>query len=502
MYAWLARGVPGIAVLLLAAWAQAQSVDVISRELTVYTEVPGLDSVSLQISVLTDGPAVQSVSGQLTVLADDPMIDVVSRQVSVLVVDNRPPAADAGPDQTVNEAEPVALDGSASSDPEAAPLSFQWAQIGGPAVSLNLADPVRPTFIAPTVPVGGATLTFQLTVNDGQLTSEADAVNITVKNVNHAPVADAGTDQAVAEGALITLDGSGSFDPDADPLTFSWVQTAGPPVTLSDGGAKNPTFTAPWVGPGGATLTFELTVSDGIDEATAAVNVLVENVNHPPTANAGPDQTVNEGSPVTLDATASTDPDTDPLTYGWTQLSGTAVTLSDSASATPTFTAPFVSPGGQALLFQLKVDDGLGGVAFDEVTITVFNVNDPPACELAQARPGVLWPPNHKMVPVKIAGVTDPNNDSVTITVIDVTQDEPVNGLGDGDTSPDAVIQGSTILLRAERAGNGNGRVYRITFQADDGVAGICTGTVTVCVPHDRASGCVDDGQNYSSLQP
>lgn len=203
-----------------------------------------------------------------------------------------------------------------------------------------------------------------------------------------------------------------------------------------------------------------------------------------------------------MNGTAS-DPDNDTLNYAWTQLAGPAVTLSDPFSAATSFLAPLVLPAGEVLIFELIVGDGYGGVAFDDVTITVQNVNDPPACELARPSVAELWPPNHKMIPVTIVGVTDPNKDSVTITVIDVTQDEPVNGLGDGDTSPDAVVQGGTALLRAERAGAGNGRVYRITFQADDGVDGICTGTVTVCVPHDRkAHPCVDDGQFYSSLHP
>ncbi|MBI3990275.1 MAG: hypothetical protein HY347_11745 [candidate division NC10 bacterium] len=75
--------------------------------------------------------------------------------------------------------------------------------------------------------------------------------------------------------------------------------------------------------------------------------------------------------------------------------------------------------------------------------------------------------------------------------------------MGAGDTSPDAVLQGDQVLLRAERAGTGNGRVYQVTFTADDHISGSCTGTVTVCVPHDRRDPfCVDDGQLYNSLQP
>jgi hypothetical protein len=104
------------------------------------------------------------------------------------------------------------------------------------------------------------------------------------------------------------------------------------------------------------------------------------------------------------------------------------------------------------------------------------------------------------MQAISIVGVTDPEDDGVQITILDVTQDEPVEGLGDGDTSPDAVIQGNTVLIRAERAGDGNGRVYTIQFLADDGVGGVCTGSVKVCVPHSKKDECTDDGQSYSSL--
>jgi hypothetical protein len=107
------------------------------------------------------------------------------------------------------------------------------------------------------------------------------------------------------------------------------------------------------------------------------------------------------------------------------------------------------------------------------------------------------------MVPVGIVNVSDPNNDQVSISITGVTQDEPVNGLGDGDTSPDAVLQGDKALLRAERSGTGNGRVYRVSFTANDGYGGSCAGAVTVCVPHDRRPGtCVDDGQRYNATRP
>jgi hypothetical protein len=425
-------------------------------------------------------------------------------RVSVRNVNNLP-LAHAGPDQTVHEGDGVTLDGSSSSDSDSDPLSYQWVQVAGPAVSLSSTTAAQPTFTAPAVPRGGATLTFELTVDDGETASLPDAVNITVKDVNHVPVALAEANPSAArEGATVQLSGLNSFDEDSDTLTYSWTQLAGSFVTLSDPTSVTPFFTAPLVGPAGERLAFALTVSDGLASDTATVDVSVENMNHAPSADAGPDQTVDEGTQVTLDGRASGDPDSDPLTFTWTQISGPAVALSNPHSVTPTFTAPPQPSHAQATLrFQLKVEDGLGATATDEVIITVLDVDALPTCTLAQANPALLWPPNHKLVPVGIIGVADSDNDLVTITVTGVTQDEPVNGQGDGDTSPDAVVQGATVLLRAERAGTGNGRVYAVAFTADDGFGGSCTGSVTVCVPHNRQRGtCGDSGQQYDSLQP
>lgn len=415
-----------------------------------------------------------------------------------------PPIANAGPDQAVNETETAVLDGSSSSDPSGDALTYHWSQVAGVPVYLDLTDPVHPTILAPVVAAGGATLTFQLTVNDGHLTSKPDEVNINVKNVNHAPVPYAGDDQTVAENSPVRLDGSASYDPDGEALLYNWVQTAGPLTQLPDATAVSPSFTTPLVGPAGATLTFELTVSDGIDTSTDTVDVFVENVNHAPVANAGADQTKNEGTVVELSGSASSDPDQDALSFSWTQLSGSTVTLSDSSSTTPTFLAPLVAPGGETLVFELIVNDGLTESAPDQVIVTLLNVNDPPVCTLAQVTPNNLWPPNHKLASVRISGVADPNNDALRLVITQVTQDEPIEGLGDGDTSPDAVIQGSSALLRSERSGNGNGRVYQIHFTADDDQGGICSGSVQVTVPHSKnpEDSVIDDGQLYDSIQP
>ncbi|GMU84436.1 MAG: hypothetical protein AMXMBFR47_43060, partial [Planctomycetota bacterium] len=451
-----------------------------------------------ELTILTQ-PTTPPGRYALVVVAAGDVCSALAPITLVVRSPNRPPVADAGTDQSVNENSLVTLDGSGSTDPDQDALTYAWIKLAGPEVTLNLSDPSRPTFTAPAVALGGSTLTFRLIVSDGTLFSEADTVDITIKNVNNPPIADAQGPERVSEGAAVTLDGSHSYDPDNETITYHWVQTGGPAVTLSDANSETPTFTAPTVGAAGATLTFELTVSDGTAASTDTVAILVENDNHAPTANAGPDQARLTGASVTLDGSASSDPDGDPLSFSWEQTGGAAVVLSGADSATPSFTAPSAA---DTLTFRLTVDDGLGGSDTDEVVITTMTVNEPPRCDLAAPSTALLWPPNHKLVPVTITGVTDPDNPTVTIRILTVTQDEPINGLGDGDTSPDAVIQGDSVLLRSERSGTGNGRVYRINFEADDGAGGVCTGFVTVCVPHDRRPGttCVDDGQQHNSL--
>jgi extracellular elastinolytic metalloproteinase len=134
-----------------------------------------------------------------------------------------------------------------------------------------------------------------------------------------------------------------------------------------------------------------------------------------------------------------------------------------------------------------------------------FNVpqeclNEPPDCSAAAADPGELWPPNHDLVDVTIVGVTDPDGDPITITVTDIRQDEPLRRVSQGDICPDAgPVGGSVASVRAERAGSskvpGDGRVYHVSFAANDGRGGECVATATVCSPHDQSGGaCVDQG--------
>ncbi len=89
---------------------------------------------------------------------------------------------------------------------------------------------------------------------------------------NNTPIANAGINQAVALNVGVTLNGSGSSDPDGDTITYSWVQTSGTSITLSDTTVVSPTFTAPGAG---TSIVFELTVSDGRKTSSDSVTIVV-----------------------------------------------------------------------------------------------------------------------------------------------------------------------------------------------------------------------------------
>jgi len=122
--------------------------------------------------------------------------------------------------------------------------------------------------------------------------------------------------------------------------------------------------------------------------------------------------------------------------------------------------APAREPG--ATQDELYFSMAIGGTALRVVQITVLN--KPPVCDNATPSVDFLWPPLHQMETVNVLGVTDPEGDPVTIAITSIFQDEPTNGLGDGDMSPDGQGIGTdTAQIRAERSGTGNGRVYHIS---------------------------------------
>lgn len=179
----------------------------------------------------------------------------------------------AGSNQLVNEGTMVTLDGLMSYNPKGNSLTYKWTAPNG--ITLSSSSVAKPTFTAPEVSKDTQFI-FTLVVSDGTASSTEDQVVITVKNVNKAPVANAGIDQSVNEGSLVNLDGSLSFDPDSVNLIYKWTAPAG--IVLSANNTSKPTFIAPEVKKD-SVLTFTLVVNDGlIDSPPAIVKVTVKNV--------------------------------------------------------------------------------------------------------------------------------------------------------------------------------------------------------------------------------
>jgi len=224
---------------------------------------------------------------------------------------------------------------------------------------------------------------------------------------NVLPVANAGPDQIVEVGSVVQLDGSGSHDADGDVLSCQWTTPSG--ITLSSTTDMRPLFAA--VTAGEYTLT--LIVNDGIaDSAPDQVKITVEEgvpepsgaLNIPPGADAGPDQTVEVGTTVTLDGSGSSDADGDVLSYRWTAPSGIA--LSSTTAIKPRFTATKVG----RYTFTLVVNDGTIDSVSDQVKITVEKSNTRP---IANAGPDQIVEVG-SMVQLDGSGSSDPDGDVLT----------------------------------------------------------------------------------------
>ena len=266
--------------------------------------------------IVTDASGIPSVNA-----------DTNTVTITVTAGPNDAPTAHAGTDATVNEGVTVTLNGSASTDPEGEALTYAWSGSNGVILTGE-----TPSFTAPTELLTNEELVFTLIVTDASgipsVNADTNTVTITVTaGPNDAPTAHAGDDATVAEGAPVTLDGSGSTDPEGENLTYAWSGSNGATLT-----GETPSFTAPTELLTNEELVFTLIVTDAsgipsVNDDTNTVTITVTaGPNDAPTAHAGDDATVAEGAPVTLDGSASTDPEGENLTYAWSGSNG--VTLS------------------------------------------------------------------------------------------------------------------------------------------------------------------------------
>ena len=257
-----------------------------------------------------------------------------------------------------------------------------------------------------------------------QAACQAKSWQVNPKNQNNVHEFDAA---AGYSPTLVTLSLSRAL---SDGTVVVWTQTGGPSVTLNGSNTATPTFLTPLVPDVGATLTFRATITcPGGDSASDTGTVSILNVNRPPLAVAQASPPVAfEGDAVTLNGTASSDPDGDSLRYAWTRTAGPAVTLSGANTATATFTAPAsASPDGYTAQFQLQVFDRPSG-GLTSTTSVVVNVtpNLPPLAALSC--PSQV--PEGGPVLLDGSGSADPNGEALTYAWTQL-QGTPAIAVGD-----------------------------------------------------------------------
>ncbi|WP_225414078.1 PKD domain-containing protein [Stigmatella hybrida] len=332
---------------------------------------------------------------------------------SAWAANTKPVASITGPTSVPEATHPVTLDGSGSTDADGDTLTYAWRQTVGPTVALSSPTAAKPTFPAPAVS-SNVELTFELVVNDGTVNSDPDLFTVTVTNVDLSLIAHAGEDQTVAVGDTVTLQGSAS-NAGTDTVTYSWSELEPDPkapIELTGAGTATPTFKAPEVKDGPRrTLTFVLVVSAGGRlSAPDTVKVTVTRPNRHPVGKAPANLEEKEDTPVVLDASESSDPDGDTLTYQWTQTGGPLVALKDAKTAKLSFTTPKVFTK-TLLNFTLVVKDTADAESAPvPVTVTVLHVNKPPV-----AHPRKL-PSELNPISITLDGSTstDPDGDTLT----------------------------------------------------------------------------------------
>lgn len=305
----------------------------------------------------------------------------------------------------------------------------------------------------------------------GQIYADVLTFRLFANPPNQAPICDANGPYDVECGVPATLDGSGSYDPDGDPLTFLWSTncTSG---SFNDQSSITPALT---LFPSACVelCNVYLDVTDpGSLTASCSSKINVEDTQGPEItcpADLSIQCDESSGPSITGNATATDICDTNPPIIEYSD-STTTGECQQEETIVRTWTAT----------------DSCGNANTCVQTIAVEDTTPPTITDIS-ASPNKIWSPNHKMQKVKVSVSASDNCGDPVCSITSVACNEPVNGLGDGNTTPDWEIIGDFVVnLRAERSGTGSDRIYTITATCDDGCGNSSSGTVDVTVPHDK----------------
>jgi len=312
----------------------------------------------------------------ITFTATDPglLADSDPAAFTVTAVNDVPVVTDI-PDQTVIEGgtfATIALDDFVS-DVDNIDTEMNWTYAGNTELTVSIDVNRIATITIPEINWNGSeTITF--TAEDPGLLTDSDPAAFTVSSSNDEPVLDPIGPQATNENALLAFPVTGSDADGTFPALTATSLPSGAALADNGDGTADFTWTPDYDQAGSYDVTFF--ASDGIASDSEIVTITVTDINRAPFADAGVDQfSLPVGVEVTLDGSASVDPDTDPLNYSWLQIGGTVVTLSSLTAVQPTFT-PAVAG---VYLFELTVDDNVLFSAPDTVEIEVVNVAPPQA---------------------------------------------------------------------------------------------------------------------------
>lgn len=392
-------------------------------KVTVSTVLAG--SCTVRLTVTDDGNPAQSASDTF-----------------FITTTNNPPFFASPVNQTGSPGQSFTLD-SGAKDPDVDSLTYSWTLPSGAGTAgCALPGPnTNSTVLIITDPTKEGTCDVKIDVTDGHLFPAGTFVStqITVTTINHTPVANAGPDQSVHAGKPVTIQGAGT---DLDPgqtLTFAWTLPSGAGTAgCSFGGTTNTSKVTVNTTTTG-TCTVRLTVTDnGAGNKTSTDDMLITTTNNPPFFASPVNQTVVAGKSVTLSANAQ-DPDGDTLTFVWSLVGGAGTAGCSLPNPTNNGTVLVQTSTVGTCTVRVDVNDGHGGMATTQVTITAIN-NAPFFTNLSTVN--VLVGQSITINP----GATDPDGDLLTFVW------SLVGGAGTAScslvgstTSPTVLVQTTTV---------------------------------------------------------